>query len=459
MAESLSSFCVVAKHVTQHNTLVKVIETAFGPDSVDCCFKFHDISSNAFKEIKAHRKVLAALSSVFATTFNGNWDNNPNPIIIVDASFEDFETFVTYFYKATIQLTSRNVNQILRLAHKYDVNDLMVRCSAFAIEQLRIATTVPWYTIAIAYDLNNLKQKCTEILTNNTEHVFMTSAFSSCDRNILKHILKLEKMSCKEHMVFDTCIEWAKIKCRKKNIDESKPENLRGVLGDCFELIRFKEMERDEFMKRFDLLKTMLTRKESDDIFVHFMRMENVGNGARYLATAKPPEKPTREDVSFNFVASNMMTPETTTEIDFKLTQSLMLEGIAFAQPRFRSTSIFMSYVVTIEVQRMGITLLKFNSKTVDAECARFTFPKAVFVESDQVYKVKVTMPPADALNRFYSWKKSHSIQRMKWNDIEFLPMNKNVSTVYSMISKFYFHKCNKEELKMLFGDRLNFHK
>lgn len=95
-------------------------------------------------------------------------------------------------------------------------------------------------------------------------------------------MLQVETMSCKEHIIFDACIKWANGKCRRRMLDASQPKRLRTELGECFGLIRFKEMDPLEFASRFELFKGIFTKDESDDIFLHYLRSNEIATSNRY---------------------------------------------------------------------------------------------------------------------------------------------------------------------------------
>lgn len=207
--------------------------------------------------------------------FSGNWSEDSKPIPIDDSSADAFETFLAYFYKGQVELNTDNITDILYLAHKYDVDELLVSCSKFAMEQLCAENAVRYWAIGIDFGLNDLEAKCKEFIAANTAQVFTSEAFVQCDAGILKKILELETKSCGVDIKFDACIKWAKSICRGKKIDDSDPTNLRAELGKCFDLIRFKEMTRVNFVERYESYKAMFTKEESDGIAMHFMTMSN----------------------------------------------------------------------------------------------------------------------------------------------------------------------------------------
>lgn len=56
----------------------------------------------------------------------------------------------------------------------------------------------------------------------------------------------MESLYCKEGNLFDACIAWAKASCQNKQLDENDSNNLRGQLGACFNLMRFRVIKNEE---------------------------------------------------------------------------------------------------------------------------------------------------------------------------------------------------------------------
>lgn len=245
------------------------MKSVFNADSTDCRFQFDDETTTGMHKIKAHRKLLAALSPVFAGMFNSDWAGKLEAIPITDVAYEDFHAFLNYFYKAEVQLNTQNVGAIFRLAYKYHIEDLMGSCSTFMSNQLCVDNVIEFYGVAIQFDLRNLKDKCIEFITNHTAYVLTSNAFIQCNIVVLKDILESVELYLNAETIFDVCVEWAKYKCQQKNINPS-PENLRIELGDCFGLINFHAMGVTGFAKRYKSLKGMFARDESDDILLRF---------------------------------------------------------------------------------------------------------------------------------------------------------------------------------------------
>lgn len=204
-----------------------VFQRLFDADSADCRFQFIDEASSKTEEIPVHRKVLGALSPVFAAMFNGSWDENANAIVIKDASFELFEEFIKYFYQDTIELTVENVSSLLVLADKYDVKDLVGHCETFMVEQLSIDNALNFFAIAERFGRSNLKTECERLFVDKPEGILQSDSFPDCDAATLATFLRMVPKSCDIEIVFDACIEWAEVKCEENEKDETNMENLR----------------------------------------------------------------------------------------------------------------------------------------------------------------------------------------------------------------------------------------
>lgn len=379
------------------NTSKKFIDNLIKNVSEDCHFEFLDAFTKEIKEIKAHSRLLSILSPVFAIMFNEQLHHNSNEFVIEDATADDFGTFLDYFYKGTIKLGNHNIEAVFYLAHKYDVDDLLSSCMEFAIKRLTAENVIDYYDLATRFEQEHLKVKCNTFITTNTASVLSSAAFMLCDRSTLVEILKIQEMSCKEHIVFDACINWAKFQCQEKDIDDSRPKNLRAELNECFGLIRFKEMERDEFRIRYELLKVMLTKQEVDEIFMHFMDVSTRTNGIRYksgelkIETKMPP-------IFLYFNRTNVQTTLQCSSFQFTITKTAMLTEIGFAQP-FVLTSIgYRKLVTNIFVYRGSVGGLGRRENGMHLASVEVTgedilhlnIQRPILIEMGEVYTIEV---------------------------------------------------------------------
>lgn len=262
----------------------QVFDSIFNADSTDCCFHF----TNDTKKISAHQKVLALMSPVFATMFSNSWFDTANGIVIEDTTYESFDAFIGYFYKDSVAFTEDNVGNIMYLADKYDVQELFDGCETFMINHLSSTNAFEQYSIASRFGCNRLKSKCHTIFSQQYKHIMESSAFLQCNIDSLAGFLQLLPKQYDVGKVFDSCIAWAKAKCQQKNGDQNASmENIRAELGQCFNIIRFVDMDSEAFFERYKTYKAMFTKEESDDIVIQLF--QNIQNRkSTYTWTSMP---------------------------------------------------------------------------------------------------------------------------------------------------------------------------
>lgn len=266
---------MAAESGTAQNNLIsqtfydRIIHKLFNKDTSDFTFCFGP-SKNDQKKLRmavyAHKTLLSTISPVFAAMFSGNWKESTS-VDITDASFDAFNVFIEYFYSEQVSISADNVGEILYLAHKYDIQELVLACSSFLLEHVTVDDVVSCISLSCTYGLDNLKLKCKRIIIEEADKVFESEEFLECSEKVLSEILLIE--SNLEVKFFDACLNWAQNKCRIDKIDAENGENLRKVLGDCFDLIKFKEMNVMEFNKRLSLHKDIFSKDEIIDIYTH----------------------------------------------------------------------------------------------------------------------------------------------------------------------------------------------
>lgn len=215
-------------------------------DLTDVIFVFK--TNDLVEEVSAHKLILAAASPVFHKMFFG-LINSGRYIRISDATVNGFKAFLQFFYKDNVVVTMEHIEEILNLAGKYVMPDCINTCINFIKNQLTIDNVCWGYRIAIMLDNEDLKRYCEKFITISPIDVFRTVSFLNCERNVLKHILRMDLMICKESELFAACLSWAANSCKRNNLDESKVCNLKNQLNECFALIRFGAMTPDEFIE------------------------------------------------------------------------------------------------------------------------------------------------------------------------------------------------------------------
>lgn len=211
------------------NSLPKIVQHVFGADSADCTFQFINETTKETKQYSAHRKVLSAISSVFATMFSQNWNKNAAPIVIKDATYDSFVAFMTYFYESTMTISTDNVAEILYLADEYDVPELANSCKSFLIEHLCINNVFDYHSMAMRFMCDDLKIKCHQLFSEKFVEILRSNTFTQCELPTLVDFLRTMPKVVQGEEVFDAFDAGGRKNNAKKkgSIESSMAKNKR----------------------------------------------------------------------------------------------------------------------------------------------------------------------------------------------------------------------------------------
>ncbi|KAG4078667.1 hypothetical protein HA402_015257 [Bradysia odoriphaga] len=219
------------------------------------------------ERIRAHRCVLAAISSKYKTQFYGSQPDKGD-VTVVGSSASAFKKFIEFFYLDEIVLTTEDIDGVLDLAKQSLVDEFVQLCVDFLIEVTPSDNVFLGYRLAILYDIDELKKLCELRIVKETSKVFKSEDFIiNCDSDSLLGILKLDTLNCTEAEAFDACIEWAKAACMRRDDDPEKAENLRYELDGVITQIRFGSMKIEEFVVRQRTYGGIFRQDEINEIF------------------------------------------------------------------------------------------------------------------------------------------------------------------------------------------------
>lgn len=223
--------------------------------------KFVLTSDDDTKFVAAHKVILAAASPVFSAMFYGKLKEKEK-VEIADVTINGFKEFLQFFYLDNVQLTMENMEEVARLADKYDMIERLNIYATNQIDRLTMDNMCWGYQLAIIIKHEQLKAFCEKHICAFPDDFFKSNTFQQCDRKTLKHVLELETMMYDETDIFEACLAWAKFNCEQNGIDNTKAANLREQLGDCFNLIRFGAMTHDDFVTHTVAYEELFTRDE-----------------------------------------------------------------------------------------------------------------------------------------------------------------------------------------------------
>lgn len=424
-----------------------VIGELFTEDSSDVEFLFNKYKKP--KTIRAHKQFLSAISGVFKSMFNGNWNEIDKNVNIEDADFEDFNAFIHCLYGEEIEINQDNIEALLYLSHKYNVNALVSSCAAFMIQQLSMRNILVYLDAAITYDLPELQDDCNKLICENTEDILKLPDFLSCSKNALTAILKLEKISCAEVKMFDSCMEWAKQRCFEKKSDDSG-ENIRKELGDCFSLIRFKEVNNVDFVERCkNYYDGLFSNNQLCEMLVYF-HGRNLTENKHYL---EPSTLKTNGKIVYRFCekANAEVTDSAQCSIRFSTSKPLVLTKVGFSNVLLQTTDKLIPRPSKQIIQFFKNGALIFISTTqvdIKSRALCYNFRKKCLI-SEGTYELRISLEPTIRIGG--NFMTEYNIQGLTKDNAELIIHENGNSGINELnfISALLFEKIDETNLSL----------
>ena len=220
-------------------------------------------------EIPAHKYVLSISSPVFYAMFYGSLSSvDCHEVRIEDCDSDSLLEMLRYFYCDETHLTTENVFGTLYLAKKYVVPHLEEYCVVFLERNLDADNALDIVPQAILLNEEQLQERCLDIIDCRTTQVLDSRSFNDISRDLLKSVLARDTLWAEEIDIFKAVLRWAEAECRRSDL-ECTASNLRVVVGDCLNLIRFPTMTDREFADHV-ARSGLLTAEEALDIFLYF---------------------------------------------------------------------------------------------------------------------------------------------------------------------------------------------
>ncbi|XP_055319530.1 BTB/POZ domain-containing protein 6-like [Sitodiplosis mosellana] len=224
-------------------------------------------------EVTAHKLILAAASPVFHRIFYGLMRES-RYVKVSSATIDGFKEFLQFFYLKRVTISMEHIEEVINLAKKYHMFECINSCVRYIESKLTMENVCWGYQLAMSVDNVLLRQFCERMISTSPLDVFQTDSFLRCDRNILKNILLIDLMLCKETDVLNACLSWARSACKQNDLDENDPKCVKSQLGECFYLIRFDAMKTEELVGILAAHRDLFSSSELADI--SFMFSQNL---------------------------------------------------------------------------------------------------------------------------------------------------------------------------------------
>lgn len=172
-------------------------------------------------------------------------------------------------YYDEVQLTTRNVPEVLFLAQKYLIPSLAKICTEFVGNNLTVENTLPVLDHCFLLGVSKgLEKQCWSIIDKHASEVTEDNQFLDIDHGTLTALLSRDTLVAKEMVLFRAAVKWAGHECQRLSIPLTV-ENKRKVLGDAFYSIRFPLMSMKEFTDEV-AQSSFLSHEEVANMYIGF---------------------------------------------------------------------------------------------------------------------------------------------------------------------------------------------
>ena len=172
-------------------------------------------------------------------------------------------------YYDEVQLTTRNVPEVLFLAQKYLIPSLAKICTEFVGNNLTAENTLPVLDHCFLLGVSKgLEKQCWSIIDKHASEVAEHNQFLDIDHGTLTALLSRDTLVAQEMVLFRAAVKWAGHECQRLSIPLTV-ENKRKVLGDAFYSIRFPLMSMKEFTDEV-AQSSFLSHEEVANMYIGF---------------------------------------------------------------------------------------------------------------------------------------------------------------------------------------------
>jgi len=137
------------------------------------------------KEIRAHSQVLIARSPVFAAMFSSHMKESQDRRVEVgeDLDGEAMNSMIQFLYTANIDPEILNSDSaalnVMKAAHRYQVNSLVTMCVQSLTTRLDIETVSDWLQIAELISCDSFKAACLDFIRSHIADVQATESYAA----------------------------------------------------------------------------------------------------------------------------------------------------------------------------------------------------------------------------------------------------------------------------------------
>ena len=193
-----------------------------------------------------HTLIIGAASDVFKANFSGNWKDS-RTVKLEDVKEDVFKAFMLYIYKSEINMNTKNILDVLELAHRYMMTGLVESLTTRVVIQSYVSDCF-WKLMSFVYATNDvaLINRCLDVLDKEPETFLSQPEFLETKSFIIALFVDRNSLDILEVELFRFLLKWSESECKRTTL-EVTPENQRKVMESFIHKIRFPIMTLDEF--------------------------------------------------------------------------------------------------------------------------------------------------------------------------------------------------------------------
>jgi hypothetical protein len=240
--------------------------------------------------IKCHRSLLSktlSLRNKLNRIANSLPSNYVIPLTLPESfDIDAFLSICSFLYNDVLILDKHNVGLVFSIATALKIEAVRKAC---------LCVLSPTTVLLVLSELHkicrddDLYDDCEKAFIDLSKKAIRSKAFKKMEKSLLKKILVIDELKCKEIHLFDAVVEWAKAECRRKNLDENNPNHQKSVLGDCLYNIRFGHMTEKEF--KSGPKKSGLLTKDEIKLIKKFIKHKKPKPGFPFPTQPRSPDE------------------------------------------------------------------------------------------------------------------------------------------------------------------------
>lgn len=162
------------------------------------------------KVFPVHKVVLSAASPYFEAMFSNNLLETENSSVdLVDVNEEIISLLLNFIYLGEIDITMDVVQEVARVANRFDILDLCHYCAKFLEDKITVENCIAILVFANMHDFTTLCIKARRFSERYFSEIIQTEDFLELPASTLKLFLKSENLSIHNELeVLQATLRW-----------------------------------------------------------------------------------------------------------------------------------------------------------------------------------------------------------------------------------------------------------